>query len=361
MRKSKNKRARRRRKLLLCFVVLVVFVIGLFGFYSYQLSPVGDGTNEVLFEIEDGQTYDEVLNNLEDDQLIRSATFAKIYSRLSSDDVYYAGNFDLNDGMSTKEVLSYISEISNAEKEQVTLVVPEGKWAKEIAELIAEQYPDYTADEIIDTWNDSDYIKTLAKDYDFLDAKTLNNSEYNVKLEGYLFPNTYSLNATATIDEITRTMLDQFELIYEKYKDDFDASDYSIQEIVTLASIVQFEASSTSDMKKIAGVFYNRLDDDMKLQSSVTVCYALYDEFEDPEDCEVNTDIESPYNTYLNDGIPIGPILNPGEAAIQAVLEPDEHDYLYFLADINGDGTVYYSETLEEHEEKMEELGLVLE
>ena len=114
-------------------------------------------------------------------------------------------------------------------------------------------------------------------------------------------------------------------------------------------------------MKKIAGVFYNRLNEGMKLDSSVTVCYALYDEYEDPTDCEVKTDVDSPYNTYLHSGLPIGPILNPGEQAIKAVLHPTKTDDLYFLADINGDGKVYYSKTLEEHEAKMKELGLVLD
>ena len=134
-----------------------------------------------------------------------------------------------------------------------------------------------------------------------------------------------------------------------------------MQQILTLASIVQFESATKSDMKKIAGVFYNRLDDNMKLQSSVTVCYALYDDFKDAQDCEVNTDVDSPYNTYEHKGLPIGPILNPGEDAIDAVLHPTKSDYLYFVADINGDGKVYYSKTLEEHEKKMEELGLNLD
>ena len=102
-------------------------------------------------------------------------------------------------------------------------------------------------------------------------------------------------------------------------------------------------------MYKIAGVFKNRLDKNMTLGSSVTICYALY-EYDKPEDCETNAGIDSPYNTYIHPGLPIGPILNPGEIALKAAIFPEKHDYLYFMADIYGDNTVYYAKTYEEHE-----------
>ena len=213
-----------------------------------------------------------------------------------------------------------------------------------------------------------EYIRTLAQDYAFLDADTLDNKDYRVRLEGYLFPETYAFDEDADADAVTRTFLDHFQEIYEKYAHDFEDSDMSIHELITLASIVQYEASTAEDMKTIAGVFYNRLQEGMPLQSTVTVCYALYDDLDrsDSESwkaCEASTDIDSPYNTYLNEGLPIGPIVNPGEQAIEAVLHPDENDYLYFIADINGvrgeQGKVYYSTTYEEHRQLQEELGLV--
>ena len=156
--------------------------------------------------------------------------------------------------------------------------------------------------------------------------------------------------------------------IYAKYEEDINASDYSLHELITLASIVQYEAATSEDMQLIAGVFYNRLNSDMPLQSTVTVCYALYDDLDrNDEDswrtCEASTDIDSPYNTYLHSGLPVGPIVNPGEAAIDAVLHPQESDYYYFIADINGvrgeAGKVYYSETYEQHQQLQEELQLV--
>ena len=165
-----------------------------------------------------------------------------------------------------------------------------------------------------------------------------------------------------SIDDITRILLDRFDVMYKENKKAFEKSGYSVQQVMSLASVVQFEASSKKDMETIAGVSYNRLEQGMKLQSSVTVCYALYDDFNDPQDCETNAEVESPYNTYLNEGLPIGPILNPGEEAIKAVLSPKHTDYLFFAADIYNkvDGKVHYSKTYEEHLQICEELGLNL-
>lgn len=349
------------RPLIIVVLMLLILVVACGGYYFYALTPVGDGSKKVDFVIPEGESYDNVLNNLEKKGLIRSARIADLYSKIHTQESYYAGDYEISNGLGTEGVLKYISNVNNATKEQIKITVPEGKWAKEIAAMIAAKYPKYTSKEILKKWNDINYIRKLAKDYTFLDVDALNNSNYKVKLEGYLFPDTYLLNENMTIDEITRVFLDRFQDIYDTYKSDIDKSGYSLQQILTLASIVQFESATKSDMKKIAGVFYNRLNDKMKLQSSVTVCYALYDDYKDAQDCEVNTNVDSPYNTYEHDGLPIGPILNPGENAIDAVLHPTKSDYLYFVADIHGNGKVYYSKTLEEHEKKVEELGLNLD
>ena len=144
--------------------------------------------------------------------------------------------------------------------------------------------------------------------------------------------------------------MNQFEKVYETYKDDLSSSNVSMHDIITMASMVQYEASTTEDMGLVSGVFYNRLAINMHLGSSVTICYALYDEYKTAEDCELNANIDSPYNTYLYAGLPVGPILNPGKDAIMAALHPTENDYYYFMADIYGDGTVYYARTQEEHD-----------
>lgn len=263
--------------------------------------------------------------------------------------------------MDTPEILDYISNPENQELSYAVVTIPEGYWAKQIAEILANQFPQYTQQQFIDLWNDAEYIQTLSESYDFIDPSVLDNEQYFVKLEGYLFPDTYYIDYDMTPDEITRMFLDQFQIVYDEYKDEIENSGYTLQQILTLASIVQFESGDAAEMKDIAEVFYNRLEQSMKLQSSVTVCYALYDEFESAQDCETNYSVDSPYNTYEYEGIPIGPILNPGSEAIAAVLNPNKNDYLFFVSDIYGDGSIHYATTYEEHLANIEKYNLNIE
>lgn len=353
-------------RVVLIVVVNILIIAGLGSIFMIKtgLSSTGNGDKEIVFTIESGDTLDEVVQNLKKDNLISNPSVTKFYAKLSHNTNFVAGTFELNNGMDTKEILSYIQDSTKLKKDTTVLKIPKGKWAKEIAAEISEVYNGkYSAEEILNQWNDVSYIQKLAKDYSFLNVDDLNNSNYKVKLEGYLFPDTYYLEENATIDDITRVMLDRFELMYKQNKEAFKKSNMSVHQIVTLSSVVQFEAGSKEDMAKVAGVFYNRLDQNMKLQSSVTVCYALYDDFNDPKDCETNPELDSPYNTYMNEGLPVGPILNPGEEAFQAVLNPDRKGgYLFFAADIYNkvDGKVHYSKTYEEHQQICERLGLNL-
>ena len=350
------------RVVLLVVVVILIFAcIGSIFVVKKDLSSAGNGDKKVVFTIESGQTLDDIASDLEKAGLIKNSNVMKLYAKMSHNTNFVAGTFELDNSMSVKDILTYVQDSKNLKKDAIVLKIPEGKWAKEIATQIAKLYDGkFTTEQILNKWNDISYIKTLAKDYRFLHVEDLNNSNYKVKLEGYLFPDTYYLEKNASIDEITRVMLDRFQVMYNDNKKAFDKSSYSIQKIVTLASVVQFEASSKNDMRTIAGVFYNRLHQNMKLESSVTVCYALYDQFTDPKDCETNPDVDSLYNTYLHEGLPIGPILNPGQDAIKAVLNPKKTDYLFFAADIYNkvDGKVHYSKTYEEHQKICEELGL---
>ena len=344
-------------------VVSLLIIAGLGSIFVVKtgLSSTGNGDKEVVFTIESGDALDTIVENLKKEDLISNAGVAKLYAKASHNTKFVAGTFELDNGMSVKDILSTIQDSTKLKKDSLVLKIPEGKWAKEIAAEISTLYDGkYSSEEILNQWNDISYIQKLAKDYSFLNVDDLNNSNYKVKLEGYLFPDTYFLEKDDSVDDITRVLLDRFDVMYQENKKAFEKSGYSVHQIVTLSSVVQFEASEASDMATIAGVFYNRLDQSMKLQSSVTVCYALYDDFNDPQDCETNPEVDSPYNTYLHEGLPIGPILNPGDEAIKAVLNPKKTDYLFFAADIYGDGKVYYSKTYEEHLQKCEELGLNL-
>lgn len=362
-RQNKKKKRKRNRILLLvlgaCLMVLLIGGIGTWIWYKQGLKAVGGSTESIGIEVAEGESLDSLLDDLKEKGLIRSKSAAKLYTAFH-DTTRYAGVFELNADMDVQEIFQTLEDPANAALSYAVVTIPEGKWAKDTAQILADALPNITQEELLALWNDDEYIQSLASLYSFIDPSKLINDQYFVKLEGYLFPETYYIDFDLNADQVTRILLDQFAVIYEKYQSQIEASPYSLEEILTLASIIQFESGSVSEMPDIAGVFYNRLREGMPLQSSVTVCYALYDQFTSPEQCETQYDVDSPYNTYQHSGLPIGPILNPGEAAIQAALSPAQNNYFYFIGDIYGDGTTHFATTYEEHLANMEKFNLNL-
>lgn len=347
--KKKNKRKLNGAAKLLIALLCVILLAGGGSFFFYQngISAVNKDI-EIAFTVNNGETTNAILTRLEKEGLIRNSFIAKIYIKLNGNVDIKAGTYDINGYMNVNAILKTLSNASLAHSNDVSVTFIEGDWCKHIAAKIAEA-TSISEEELLQLWNDEAYVRELMTSYPFLTEDIFNeNSRY--LLEGYLFPNTYKLNPDATADGVTRRLLDQTLKVYQKYESQIKASELSIHELFTLASIVQYEASKVEDMKLIAGVFYNRLDIKMALQSSVTVCYAINMEKEDDwKNCETNPNYDSPYNTYRVNGLPPGPILNPGEAAIEATLNPTDSEYLYFLADVYGDGKVYYSKTYDEH------------
>ncbi len=344
MRKKRKVKVRPSAFLALILAICIVGCIFMYQKYKEDLTPV-DTSESITVEIATGTTLNAALEQLEAQGVIRSASSAKIYAKLNGLNDIKAGTYIINPGMSVAEIISYL-EGNNALSDEVMITIPEGYWAKQIAELLGEKLS-VSADELLAAWNDESYVRELIADYDILSEEII-NKDAKVYLEGYLFPETYSFFTETTVDEVTRKLLDHAESVYDSFKDDFAKSSYSVHELMTLASIVQFESGNAEDMKLIASVFYNRLNIGMNLQSSVTVCYARY-EYNDWKECEAYANVESPYNTYLNKGLPPSPILNPGKAAIEAVVEPAESDYYYFIGDVYGDGSTIFAKTYEEH------------
>ena len=345
MKKNKNKKS------IILLAAIVVAVIVLFitfsFFYQNQLQPVSSVSDSRVFTISEGESADTVLSNLKEEGFIKSDFIAKMEMRKQDLSDLKAGSYLLDSSWDTVTILSYMNDSANIlAEDQVLITIPEGTWAKDIAELIAEQ-TNVTADELLALWNDTDFLYEMMDTYEFLDESILNDA-YPVKLEGYLYPETYYFYRETTARDVTLRFLEEFNNHYLELKDKFDASAYTPHEIVTMASLIQFESGSLDEMKLIAGVFENRMEQGMMLQASATVCYAMY-EFDDITECEANPDYESPYNTYLYPGLPIGPISNPGLHAIEAALEPAETDYLYFVHDIYGTGEAHFAVTYEEH------------
>ena len=347
--KRKKRRRLRVGRLILVLLIPILLVFGAVTYFRYQnaLKPMQKESETVTFKIAEGSSVKAVVSQLEQEGLIRNSDFVYFYVRQHNLTDLKSGTYELDKSWDVDTIFEHLSNSSNAQVDAVTVTIIEGDWAKHAAAKIAEN-TNVSAEELLTLWNDETYIRSLMERYPFI-TEDVFNPNIRYKLEGFLAPNTYQFYRETDARTVTEKILDQQLSVYQKYQDAINASSYNVHELYTLASIVQYESGKTEDMKLIAGVFYNRLKINMPLQSSVTVCYAMdEDKGENWLSCETNADFDSPYNTYMYPGLPPGPIINPGEDAIEAVLYPTESDYYYFMADVET-GVVYYGRTLEEH------------
>ena len=351
----KTSKKKKQTTLLVVLLLLIIMAfLGLYLFINDNISGYKNNENKVI-KIEDNWSGKQVLQYLDDENIIKNANIAYLYTKLNNIKLdFKAGTFKIDNSLSVKEVITYLSDGKNAIQDTVTIKFIEGYRAKDYAELISK-YTNLAYDDIMAKWNDETYIRTLMKDYPFLTEEML-SKDVKCLLEGYLFPDTYEFFRDSSIDKITRKMLDATNIIYKENKEAFETSQYSIHELFTLASIVQRETGNISDMSLVASVFYNRLAIGMQLQSSVTVCYALDIGLnEDWTKCEVVQDTSDPYNTYQITGFPPGAICNPGKDALQAVLYPVESDYFFFIGDVCGSGETIFAKTYGEQLENQKE------
>lgn len=337
-----------KKRLVLSLIVLFVLMLGLGGimFYRSGLEPVSHVENPIEFEIKTGETADQILKGLKDNYIIKNELVTKLVMKQKGLSDFKAGTYMLDKSWEPEKLLKVLNDPNAAMSNQVSVTIPEGYWAKDIAKSI-EENTNVSADELFALWKDEAFLDEMIAKYEFLD-ESIKNPELTVSLEGYLYPETYFFYRETTARDVTMRFLDEFDRNYQMFKGQLAESNMSFHDLIALASVVQFESGHPDDMKLIAGIFENRLRDGYRLQSSVTVCYALY-EYDSWLDCEQNYQVESPYNTYMIDGLPLGPICNPGIDAIEAVLKPTASDYMYFIADVYGDKTVYYAKTYEEH------------
>ena len=237
----------------------------------------------------------------------------------------------------------------------VKVTVNEGLTIDQIGDVIDESTR-YSKQDFLDLMNNREFLEKLVQQYPIL-TDSYNNANVRYVLEGYLFPATYDMASDDTLETLVTQMVDKTNEVLSKYQADIDASSYSLQDIMSIASLVEKEGVTTKDRKLIAGVFYNRLQANMPIQSDISVLYALgtHKEIVTYDDLQV----DSPYNLYLNTGLPPGPFNSPSEDAIVAALEPTASDYLYFYANIDT-GEVFYTNDYEQHlkwQEEYEETG----
>ena len=343
-------------RILLILILLLMISVGSFAAYSVSKLPLNDYPDNTSFEIPEGSVQREVFSLLEQKGIIKNKTVAYYYSRLMKPANFIAGTFELPKDLSMDSLIDYLSDGNNAIQDSVTITLYEDDNLMMMAERISE-VTNLEYDEIMNYWNDKNVINDLINEYEVLTEEILNPEIY-YPLEGYLSPNTYEFFINAKVEDVTNKLLNETEQFYLNNKNDFDKSEFSIHELFTLASIIQYESSDQMDM--VSGVFMNRIVGGMALQSTVTACYgkrlnkeecALYgDLFETTRD-------QNAYNTYNYYGLPPGPVLCPGKQALNAAIHPIDNEYFYFIGAKCGDkaGTTVFAENLFEHNINIEE------
>ncbi|WP_098439786.1 endolytic transglycosylase MltG [Bacillus sp. es.034] len=335
---------------ILCLVIIIGgTAVGGYLYVNSALKPVDpDNTKTVKVDIPIGSGVSSIGKILEDKGIVKNSTVFKYYVKFNNEAGFQAGSYDLTPSMTLNEIVNSLKTGKVMRKAEFKITIPEGLQLDQIAEIIAEKSP-YKKDEIQKKLNDKKWLEQLKEEYPELITDEIFKKEIKRPLEGYLYPATYPFyEKKPSLDTILKKMIAQTNEVLAQYQEAMAANDYTPHELLTLSSLIEEEATEKADRGKISSVFYNRMEEGMPLQTDPTVLYALGKH----KDKTVYKDLEvkSPYNTYQVQGLPPGPIANAGLSSIEAALQPEDTEYYYFLAASNG--SVYYSETLDEHNEK---------
>ncbi len=322
--------SKKRRTTAYAAILILVALVGVLQVVRL-FSPVAVETGApeaVQFEIPMGSTAREIGEILKEKGLIRSSLAFRIATRLKGyEERYRAGAYLINVGTDMQDIMEEITR-GNLYKETVRFTIPEGYELRQIADLLHRKG-------IADR---EEFIKEVEQgifEYEFV----RNIPDRENRLEGYLFPDTYEVFVGESAHSIIDRMLARFEEVaLEIGLLDWEG-DFTVDEVVTLASVVEREAGTADELPYVSAVFHNRLKLGMNLGSCATVQYVLKER--KPRLSTKDTQIQSPYNTYIVPGLPIGPIASPGREALKAAMEPADSDFLYFVA--TNEGTNVFS------------------
>ncbi|WP_054743838.1 endolytic transglycosylase MltG [Cellulosilyticum ruminicola] len=331
---------------IITILIVVGSILALHKSYAYTSHIIDQEStrkyNEDVFEmvlnIEADTSLNELALLLKEHNLISNVAYFKLEAHLSDfKSPFIAGEYTLSSNMSTNEILKMLATDFNNEEETVQFTIPEGYTIPQIAAKL-------DSEGIIDAKDFLDAVQNKNYDYDFLQNIPATTT---YKLEGYLFPDTYTVRKNATPEEIIIRMLMRFKEVVAGYTTYLEHTNYSLHDLLTIASMIEGEAKLDEERPTISGVIYNRLDAHMNLQMCSTIQYLL-----DKRKATLSLDdlkVDSPYNTYLYTGLPPGPICAPGETSIKAALLPEQHNYYYFVISDTASDAHHFSETAQEH------------
>ncbi len=328
------------------FVILIIVCCTL---YKINISPVSKNSELKEIEIESGETYLTISSKLKQNNLIKSEFFYKLYVKLMNPKSLEKGKYLLSEDMGVEKIIKTLENGSDANIDAISITFVEGKNMRYIAKLISEN-TNNTEDDVYNLLNDSNYLDYLISKYWFLTDEIKDNRIY-YSLEGYLFPDTYQFKSKdVTVKEIFETLLDEMDTKLTPYKTDIQNSNYTVHQILTLASIVELEGVNVSDRFDVSGVFYNRLNSGWSLGSDVTTYYASKVDMNERALEKSEFDECNNYNTRnscMSGKLPVSPICNPGIESIKAAINPNQHNYYFFVADKNK--KTYFTKTNAEH------------
>lgn len=339
-------------------VVLVFLVIGgILGFSAYRyvtssLQPLDpDDTEKVTIVIPSGSSNKAIGEILEDENIIKSGMIFNYYTKFNNLTGFQAGTYHFSPNMTLEAISEQLQNGEGSVTSDAKVTIPEGFDVDQIGDALAEA-TNISKDDFLALMESDEFFEKMKETYPELLASAGDAQGVRYRLEGYLFPATYDYYTGNTLEEVVTQMVDKSNSVLSKYFDQIAQKEMTVQEVLTLASLVEKEGSKLEDRKNIAQVFFNRLAIDMPLQSDISILYALgeHKELVTYED----TQVDSPFNLYVHTGYGPGPFNNPSEEAIQAVLDPTSNNYYYFVADIHTQ-EVYFAETYEQHMQLVEQ------
>lgn len=314
--------------------IIITALLAFFVWYQQSIQPIDSASKQsIRFVIKSGEGNAQIAQNLEDAHIIRSSTAMVLYLKLSNRPAsLQAGTYVISPSYSVEKIINHLE---NGNTDLFNVTISPGRTLSEIKKDLSKY--GYTSEEV-NTALKANYSSPLLAD-----------KPAEADLEGYIFPETFEMSGTGDLESLFQR---SFDALYARLQKDgliekFKAKGLNIHQAMTLASIIQEEASDPTDQPQIAQVFFTRIEKGMKLESDVTFHYAAKKLGVTPR-----VDLQSPYNTRLVGGLPPTPISNMNYSAIQAVANPSPGDYVYFIAGDNG--VIYYGRTFEEHQENIQ-------
>ncbi|MTV81041.1 endolytic transglycosylase MltG [Secundilactobacillus folii] len=345
----------------LLVILLVVTGIVFYNYFQSALKPLNPKSQQVVqVDIPMGASNKRIGSILQNEGIVKSGAVFNYYVKSNNFSDFRAGYYQLKASMTLKQVAKRLQQGGSSEPIQSRkgkVLVQEGAGIADIANNVAST-TDFSKAEFLSLMKDQSYIKHLAKQYPALLSSSMASKQVRYHLEGYLYPATYIVSKHMSLKQLVNQMVAHTNAELSPYYKRIKKEQLTVQQVLTLSSLVEREGVSQSYRRKIAGVFFNRIAQGMPLQSDVAVEYAIGHHKQHLTNKDLQTD--SPYNLYKFAGYGPGPFNNPSMSAIKAVLDPSDESkgYLYFVANTKT-GKIYFSKTLAEHNKRVAALSKV--